>query len=212
MTTEVGPAARAREQQNEARREARAASRERTRPQKEAARPTEGEPTETSARSKKRQREREDRHPCPPRTVRPNKKHPPQARKRADRGGGGDKSPAHASQESAGPNARQELTRASQHTQTNRETSLSVTGGAKQAFRVRLRRNLVPGGEGTQSRVKTMPDDSLLPLWGLPENQFAHETAPPLMSVRIQLAQVHGHRVTYGPSELSFSHAERSIW
>ena len=81
-----------------------------------------------------------------------------------------------------------------------------------QAFRARLCRNLVPGGEGKQSRVKTMPDDSLLPLWGLPENQCAHGTAPPVMSVRSQVAQIHGHRVTYGPSELSFSRGEWPIW
>ena len=81
-----------------------------------------------------------------------------------------------------------------------------------QAFRAKLYRNLIPGGEGRQSRVKTMPDDSLLPLRGLPENQCAHETAPPAMSVRSQVAQIHSHRVTYGPSELSFSHTERPIW
>ena len=76
------------------------------------------------------------------------------------------------------------------------------------AYRARLCRNLVPSGEGTQSRVKTMPNDSLLPLWGLPENQCAHETAPPVRSVRNQVAQIHGLRVTYGPSELSFGHTE----
>ena len=114
--------------------------------------------------------------------------------------------------ESASPNSSKEQTRASQHTLTNRETSLSTPGGAMQAFRARLCPNLLPGGEGTQSRVKTMPDDSLRSLWGLPENQCARETAPPVMSVRSQVAQIHGLRVTYGPSELSFGHTEQPSW
>ena len=110
---------------------------------------------------------------------------------------------------SASPTARPERTGASQ-SKTVDEPSLSTTG-CTSACRDSRCHNLILGEDGSPSRIKTLPDDSLLPLRGFPEKQFAHEAAPPLTSVRIQVAQVHGHCVTYGPSELSFVHAGWSI-
>ena len=70
-----------------------------------------------------------------------------------------------------------------------------------------------PGGEGKESRVKAMPDDSLRPLWGLRQNLCVLEAAPQVMSVWSQGArEFHGLRVMYGPSELSFSHIGWSSW